>query len=135
MFATSILYPEYSGYLKDFLGVSSLVVIRPIFIALYILFYVKYINFKRIEERVWFNSVILLLIFTILSVQFGPFQRFTYFLLPYITLLIPLIASRIVNKKERFYHIAIVVTIMISYVVLTNLSLTTDYSFIWQGNV
>lgn len=130
---TPILFPEYANRSFDaFSEVSVLIIARPLIVAIFLLMNIKYIDFNNIKERVWFNASIIALIITILSIQLGPIQRFSYFLLPYMTLQIPNIINKIPSKRKRDIYIILTVAFLILYVILTNLASDPGYTFLWQ---
>lgn len=130
---TPILFPEYANRsLNAFSEVSLFVILRPTVIVLFLLLNMKYINFNSSKEQVWFNASIISLIITILSIQLGPIQRFSYFLLPFMTLQIPSIISKIENKRKRRIYLIFTVIFLILYVILTNMTSDPGYTFLWQ---
>lgn len=126
---TTVLFPEYKGAVDTLPVVSPLVAVKPILVLALAFFYRGLFDFNNMKERVWFNAIIYTSILTLLSIKFGLFQRFTYFLLPYAVLLVPLIITRSRNKALL---VVLVVLGLIFYMVLTNAVSGGDYAFIWQ---
>lgn len=128
----SLLFPEYIGRISELPTVPALTIARPLLIVVFLMLTKRYINLNNIKERVWFNAAIYTLVFSIFSLKFGLMQRFTYFLTPYMVLLIPNIIAKIPNKGQRHLYISTLVVLMLGYVILTNMTSNLEYMFIWQ---
>jgi len=131
LIGTNTFFPEYAG-VTGLPSAPSLTVLRPLVIVIFIMLTKKYLDLDNMKERVWFNAAIYSLIIAIFSLKFGLMQRFTYFLIPYLILLIPNIIAKIPTRGHRHLYLFILVIIMLAYVILTNSVSNLDYTFIWQ---
>ncbi|HCM89458.1 MULTISPECIES: EpsG family protein [Vagococcus] len=129
---THIFYKNYglSGAFGINTGVPMLAIMRPVTIVIILLSLYKKINFSNIRELVWFNSSICFLLISILSINIEMFQRFTYFFLPYMIFQIPVLISRIDNRKIRSFYIISIVILIVSYSYFTNTN--SVYFFVWE---
>ncbi|MCM2138011.1 EpsG family protein [Vagococcus fluvialis] len=130
---TTVFYKNYS--LSDAFGIDTgvpiLSILRPLVILAFLLILSSKINFEDKKELVWFNSSVLLFLISLLSVNIEMFQRFTYYFLPYMTFQIPVIISRVSDKKMRVFLIVIIMIIILSYSFLTNEN--SVYFFVWDN--
>lgn len=130
---TPILFPEYSSKnLSSFDTAYSLTVVRPLIVVVFLLINKRYIDLNNIKERIWFNASIACLLMTTLSLKLGPMQRFSYFMLPYVALIVPMVISRITKKTTRFKYAITIVCILILYVIATTVIKDPGYTFLWQ---
>lgn len=131
-FAAQILFPEYASRLDILPSVSWQILPRPVLLLAGTLLLWRYVHTNQMEDRVWVNAMIYTVIFSILALQLGVLQRFTYFLLPFSTVLIPNLISRIPERSLRKTYTWGLVVICFAYVIGTNLLATTGYRFLWQ---
>ncbi|MBU3178170.1 EpsG family protein [Clostridium estertheticum] len=124
----------YDSYTETSYGISYGTVIttilRPMLIFIFVLLHVRFIDLKDIKERVWFNSSICFLVCAILSTKVLMLQRFTYFFLPYVSLLIPQIISKLKTKKLRIVYCILIIVLVMSYSYLSNIN--SVYYFFWE---
>lgn len=111
-------------------GVSFIYVARPVLLFVFSLYSLTKMKLEDVKFRVWFNASIYLLLFSILSTRVEMIQRFTYFFLPYLMLLIPNTLKKIDKKAERTILIVIVVILVSLYSYLTQRN--EMFYFIWK---
>ncbi|MCM1303084.1 MAG: EpsG family protein [Lachnospiraceae bacterium] len=95
----------------------------------FVVFFQKLINFNDLKERVWFNACAANFLFQILTIKIGMAVRLGYYFSACFILLIPLIISRMKNKK--------LVTIFLLFFLLIYCGLLqngiSEYWFFWQN--
>ena len=122
-------YLSYDDYGLDIGSVGS--AIKTVVLFSVLLFFKSKIEFENIKERVLFNSCILCCYFQVLAAQVLMVQRVAYyFSFPY-TLMIPLIISRIRNKKTRAIVQMVMVVLLFIYVIFVQNS--ESYYFVWNN--
>lgn len=131
-FITRYVYQDYAS--TNSFGVSTgtpiITILRPLVIFIFIIILYKNIDFSRLRELVWLNSIIFWLIFSIFATQIELLQRLTYFFIPPMIVLLPLLVSRIKSKDARILYYITVFLYVLIYGVINNLNL--PYTFIWS---
>lgn len=131
-FITKYFLPEYNvvdAFGVDN-GVSFFYVLRPLVLICILLLYLKYIDMGDLKQRVWLNSVLFWLIISFLTTKVEIIQRFTYFFIPYSTLLIPQIIYNAKEKKVKLLILLIFLCFALSYSLVTNWD--GIYYFFWE---
>lgn len=125
------VYSDYSSNDSDItLGLNIINFIRPLLIVLFCLIYKKHINMNIIEQRVWFNATLFFLVGSFFSMQISLAIRFTYFFLPYTTLIIPKIIYNMPQKLNRIGYCILFVIFLCLYSLLTHSLEPLPYEFI-----
>lgn len=125
------VYSDYSSSDSDITqGLSIINFIRPFLIVLFCLIYFKYINLNIIEQRVWFNATLFFLVVSIFSMQISLAIRFTYFFLPYTTLIIPKIIYSMPQKLKRIGFCILFVIFLFFYSLVTHSLEPLPYKFV-----
>ena len=129
-FITSFSYTDYSviGAFGISTGTPLISLTRFIFLLGYSLLFVKLINFNNINEVIGFNSIIITLVFMLFSTRIELFQRFSYFFMPYMTVFIPNLTSKLKNKNTRLFFNSLIFIICVGYVLITQNKLL----YIWK---
>ena len=82
--------------------------IKTLFLFIILLINYRYIDYKNIKERVWTNGCLINLLLQGLSMNMFMIQRIGFYFSGFYLLLIPLIVSKMNNKKKLvFYSILI----------------------------
>lgn len=119
-FISQYIYQRYSS--ENAFGMSSGafwgIILRPMMILTYTLFLYKMINFEDRIERMSFLSIVWLLILVAFSLRIEMLQRFTYFVLPYMTILLPNLNNKFIHKSTRYTFNIILLLMCLGYSII-----------------
>ncbi len=133
-FVTNFVYTVYEvGEGKVMSSQNALTIVRPLLFFVVVLVNVRAFDYNNRKERCWFNAVIYWMIISMFATQISLVQRFTYYVMPFAFLAIPLVITRSTNRKKKNAWIAIFIICGIVYSVLGQFQ--ESYSFYWEENV
>lgn len=127
-------YKEYSGSGNVLeVGSSIQVVVRSIILICIIYCLRKNVDMKDMRDVVGVNAVVIFSLINILSLQIILMQRLSYLFVPFMTIFIATVVSRIEDKRNRRAWIALICTIFVLYSVASTMALGDGkFNFIWQ---
>lgn len=131
------LFTEYQGFeeaQKLFSSGTGLqTILRPLLLLAFLVALRRYINMNDKRDVVGVNAVLIFSAINILSLQVAILQRLSYLFIPFITVLIPLVISRMPSRSDRMKWLIAIVTIFLLYgVASTAVSGDLIFKFYWQ---
>ena len=134
IFVTNFVYTIYEvGEGKVMSSQTVLTLARPFLFLGIILINFRSFDYNDRKERCWFNAILYWSIISVFATQISLVQRFTYYLIPFMYLAVPLVVTRSKHKTQKYFWIAFLVFCGILYSVLGQFK--APYSFIWEENV
>ncbi|WP_313552415.1 EpsG family protein [Aerococcus sp.] len=114
----------YQGYLNSnafgiSIGNELNVLVRPIFVGLYVALLNRNIDQSSLIDRIGINSIFLLFCFLLLSTQIKMIERLSYFFAPYMTVYLPKLNSRFNNIIYQFLMDILLIILCLIFIILT----------------
>lgn len=114
-----ILFKNYSYNDYGMDGMNFTSIIRPLLITIILIIQIKTLDFKKTFNRIGFNSTIIWLLLSIISLKVFNISRFTYFFIPLSIALLPSCITNESNKKRKIFLVIFMVLIALVYGFLT----------------
>lgn len=134
IYTTRFVYTMYEvGEGKVMSSQTVLTLARPLLFVVFILFNFRTFDYNDRKERCWFNAVIYWMIISVFATQITLVQRFTYYLIPFTFLAVPVVITRSKSKMQKYMWICILLLCGIAYSVLGQFK--SPFSFFWEENV
>ncbi|WEV22673.1 EpsG family protein [Clostridium perfringens] len=133
IFIQKYFYSYYTYGKYGMTGFNYKNIVLPISILIFVLIHYYKLDLDNNRINVWINAIIFYAFFSLLGLKIQMVQRVADFFAPYALLIIPLIISKIKDKKIRAIYIFLIVSLSILYnfIVLYGSGYET-YHFIWQ---